>query len=123
LRASDVFLDASIYQAFGRTGLEAMACGCTSILPRTGGVGEYAIDGENALLVDTTDLEATYAALAGLARDPERVAMLQASAVLTAKRYSVMGAALSEYTLFAAAHRRRVGTRRASQVGIYPVTN
>jgi GT2 family glycosyltransferase/glycosyltransferase involved in cell wall biosynthesis len=117
LRESDVFLDASVYQAFGRTGLEAMACGCTSILPRTGGAAEYARDGENALLVDTLDLEATYAAMAGLARNPGRLAPLQANALLTAKRYSVMGAALSEYVLFAVAHRLRVGRGRASQVG------
>jgi GT2 family glycosyltransferase len=118
LRGADVFLDASIYQAFGRTGLEAMACGCTSILPRIGGAAEYAVDGENALLVDTTDLEATYAALAGLARNRERLAALQANAPLTARRYSVMGAALSEYTLFDAVHRIQAADRTSSQIGV-----
>lgn len=37
LRASDLFLDVSDYQAFGRTGLEAMACGCVPLLPLFGG--------------------------------------------------------------------------------------
>lgn len=32
----DVFLDFSSWQAFGRSGLEAMASGCVPILPRTG---------------------------------------------------------------------------------------
>ncbi len=53
LRDSDVFLDASVYQAFGRTGLEAMACGCVPVLPWHGGIREFARDGENALLADT----------------------------------------------------------------------
>ena len=34
---SDIFIDLSDYQAFGRTGLEAMASGCISILPTEGG--------------------------------------------------------------------------------------
>jgi len=38
LRCADVFLDMSIYQAFGRTALEAMACGATAVVPRLGGV-------------------------------------------------------------------------------------
>jgi glycosyltransferase involved in cell wall biosynthesis len=109
LRGSDVFLDASVYQAFGRTGLEAMACGCTSILPRVGGTTEYAIDGENALLVETTDLDSTYEAVASLARNPELVAELQAKGPRTAQGFSILGAALSEYTLFAAAHRQMSG--------------
>ena len=33
LRHAFLFIDASTYQAFGRTGLEAMACGCATILP------------------------------------------------------------------------------------------
>jgi len=33
LRNSDLFLDLSDYQAFGRTGLEGMACGCVPVTP------------------------------------------------------------------------------------------
>ena len=58
LRRSQLFIDLSEYQAFGRTGLEAMACGCTTILPEAGGSDEYAIDGSNCLRVDTGDREA-----------------------------------------------------------------
>ena len=35
LRDADVFLDMSVYQAFGRTALEAMACGATAVVPRS----------------------------------------------------------------------------------------
>ena len=36
MRAADVFLDLSDYQAFGRTAAEAMACGCVALAPRLG---------------------------------------------------------------------------------------
>jgi len=48
---ADVFLDGSDFQGFGRCGLEAMACGTACVLTGVGGVGEYARDGENALVV------------------------------------------------------------------------
>ena len=45
LAETDVFLDLSIYQAFGRTALEAMACGATAVVPRRGGVWEFVEQG------------------------------------------------------------------------------
>lgn len=114
LRNSDVFLDFSVYQAFGRTGLEAMACGCTSILPRHGGAHEFAVDGHNGLLVDTADEEGTYERLVELIEDAERIRELQANALLTAQSYSVLRAALSEYVLFEHEHAQRVNPSRAA---------
>jgi glycosyltransferase involved in cell wall biosynthesis len=71
-----VFCDFSSYQAMGLTAMEAMACGATAILPRDGGAGSFAIDGQNALVVDTSAAEAGLDALARLARDPELCARL-----------------------------------------------
>ncbi len=48
--AGDVFVDASVFQGFGRPALEAMACGTACVLTGVGGVTEYARDGENCLL-------------------------------------------------------------------------
>lgn len=109
LRGSDVFLDLSMYQAFGRTALEAMACGATSIVPRVGGVWEYAEPGVNALVVDTWNDEAVVRAIDGLAGDRARLRSLQDAALATARRYSVMRAAASEYVLFESEYRRRFG--------------
>lgn len=53
LRRSHIFLDLSDYQAFGRTGLEAMACGCPSVVPIQGGTGEYIEHGVNGYAVDS----------------------------------------------------------------------
>ncbi len=100
LRSSDVFLDLSDYQAFGRTGLEAMACGCATVLPSFGGTDEYAIDGENALVVDTADFAACVEAASALILDAELRARLQRAGYATAERYSIFQAALSEVTLF-----------------------
>ncbi len=55
LRQTDLFLDLSDYQAFGRTGLEAMACGAVSLMPLLGGAGEFVIHGENGFLVDVRE--------------------------------------------------------------------
>ncbi|HEX8207672.1 MAG TPA: polysaccharide pyruvyl transferase family protein [Solirubrobacteraceae bacterium] len=107
LRDADVFLDCSWYQAFGRTGLEAMACGATAVLPRIGGVREFARDGVNCLLADTWDLDATYATVATLVEQPELLRRLQEQALATPARFTPTRAALSAYALFCHEHDRR----------------
>lgn len=96
LREAHVFADLSDYQAFGRTGLEAMACGCAVVLPESGGVSEYAVDGENALVVDTTSGEAMRDALVRLTVDEELRSGLAERGIETAGRYSIERASLSE---------------------------
>ncbi len=107
LGSSHVFLDVSTYQAFGRTALEAMACGATAVVPRVGGVVEFARDGENALVVDTHGPEDAVRALSSLVKDREMLRSLQAEARRTASAYSIPRAALSEYLLFVEEYRRR----------------
>ena len=102
MRRSDVFLDLSTYQAFGRTGLEAMACGVVPLLPEVGGVGEYAIDGRNAVVLDGTDEDRVLAAVAGLAEEPERLRRMREAGRETAASFTVTRAALSQYACFAA---------------------
>jgi GT2 family glycosyltransferase len=105
LRDSDVFLDMSVYQAFGRTALEAMACGATAIVPNVGGAGEFVEHERNALAVDTFDARQVIAALRSLAEDAPRLQGLRQHARATAARHSIARAALSEYLLFERAHR------------------
>jgi len=96
LRAADLFLDLSDYQAFGRTALEAMACGCAVIVPRQGGAVEFAIDRQNALVVDTSSTDACIEAVNSLLRDPVTRLHLARQALLTASQYSIRRAVLSE---------------------------
>ncbi|MAR57145.1 MAG: hypothetical protein CMM93_08190 [Rickettsiales bacterium] len=95
LQASDIFLDLSDFQAFGRTALEAMACGCAVIAPQAGGVNTYATDEKDCLLVDTENEEACIAAACELVEDAmKRHAMAQAG-METGLRYSNHRSALS----------------------------
>jgi glycosyltransferase involved in cell wall biosynthesis len=114
LRTSDIFIDLSIYQAFGRTAVEAMACGCVPIVPVLGGASEFAVDGENAMVVDSSDETAVIEAALALADDRARLGAMRTAAIRTAGRYSVLGAALSEYVLLAAEHERLLGQSRAA---------
>jgi len=109
LRESDVFLDMSVYQAFGRTALEAMACGATAVVPSVGGVWEFVEHGGNALAVDTLSPDGAVRALGELVEDRALLDRLRAGARATAEGYSAVGAALSEYVLFARAHAARFG--------------
>jgi O-antigen biosynthesis protein len=101
MRRTDIFVDASAYQAFGRTGLEAMACGAVPLLPQLGGVHEYALDGENAVILDDGSPEEILAAVLALAASPARLAHMSDVGVRHARSFSVERAARSQLALFA----------------------
>jgi glycosyltransferase involved in cell wall biosynthesis/GT2 family glycosyltransferase len=96
LSKSHVFIDLSDYQAFGRTALEAMACGCVAVVPAHGGTDEYAIDGVNALVVDSLNEEDCLERITSLIADSNWLMRLQIEGLLTASRFTARGAALSE---------------------------
>lgn len=110
LRATDIFLDLSKYQAFGRTGLEAMACGCATILPDNCGTSEYATHRENALLVNPEKFDDMVAALQELVENPALRKTLARNGLATAARYSVRAAVISEMKLFLEAMQTREAT-------------
>ncbi len=95
LRDSDVFLDLSDFQAFGRTALEAMACGCAVIAPEKGGVHDYGRHDENLLLVNTEQMDACRTAADSLIDDPVLRQRLGETGINTALRYSIHEASLS----------------------------
>ena len=103
LRRSDIFIDASAYQAFGRTGLEAMACGAVPLLPQLGGVHEYAVQDENAVILDQDSPEQISAAVCALAGSPAQLARMSDAGVRDARRFSIQRAARSQLSLFAQA--------------------
>ena len=96
LRETDLFLDLSDYQAFGRTALEGMACGCVPVVPVLGGAAEFARDASNALVVDTRSDEEIMGAIGRfIETGPAGRAALRSEAILTALEYSVEKAAYS----------------------------
>ncbi|MEL6545982.1 MAG: glycosyltransferase [Myxococcota bacterium] len=103
LAHTDVFLDLSDYQAFGRTGLEAMACGAIPVLPALGGASDYVIDGVNGRLVDTSsELECLAVANELLSLSEQLFDGLRKNAIGTAIRYTKESAARSEIKLLKA---------------------
>ncbi len=107
MRRSDVFIDASAYQAFGRTGLEAMACGAVPLLPLLGGVHEYAVDNDNALILADGSPAAIADAVIALAKDPARLERMRRAGAARAQEFSVERAARSQLDLFSSVLRRR----------------
>jgi len=100
LKKSDVFVDFSTYQAFGRTALEAMACGCVALVPQRGGIDEFAIDGLNSIFVDTADEDAMFSALNDLLSNLENLERLSQESTKTAQIYSVDRSVRSILSMF-----------------------
>ena len=107
MRRCDVFIDFSAYQAFGRSGLEAMACGAVPVLPALGGVHEYAEHERNALIFHDDRPTAIAEGVLDLVADRERLQRLREEGLRTVTRFSIQQAAQSQLELFAAAIGRR----------------
>lgn len=95
LNEMDVFVDFSSYQAMGLTAMEAMSCGAAVIVPRAGGAASFAEDGENALIVDTSDERECYKALERLIVDHDLRLRLQCRAQVDVVRFSPENAAFN----------------------------
>lgn len=99
LQKSDLFVDLSDYQAFGRTGLEAMACGAFVLITKYGGIHEYARHQKNALIIDPfASIDISW--LAGVLNDKKIIEKMKQVSIITAASYSIHKAALSELFLF-----------------------
>ncbi|MCY4514447.1 MAG: glycosyltransferase [Candidatus Tectomicrobia bacterium] len=121
LREADIFIDLSDYQAFGRTGLEAMACGCAVVLPAVGGIYEYAVNGHNCLVTDTRSVDEMTESVLKLARESGTRAEIARNALVTASHFDIRRASLSELSVFrhawAARHARRTVRAREYRRG------
>lgn len=89
-RALDVVVHASTHaEPFGRTIVEAMACGRPVVVSNAGGAAEIFLDGIDAIGVPPNDADALAEAIARLARDPEMRRRIGAAARRTvAERFS-----------------------------------
>lgn len=101
LAASDVVLDASLYQGFGMLAIEAMASGVATVLTDNGGCREYAEDEVNCLLVPPRDVRALAEALQRLHHDPALRRRLGAAGRATAERFDWDGIAARHAEVYA----------------------
>ena len=87
-RAMDIVVSSSIQaESFGRTLLEAMACGKAVIGPNTGGIPEFVQHGHNGWLYDMGEVETLTAAVLTLLRDMSLRRRLGAAGRETAVRH------------------------------------
>jgi len=85
LNEVDIFVDFSTFQGLGLTAMESMACGVAVTVPSKGGTNTFARDGENSLVVDTSDPQACLLALQRLIDDHALRMKLQRNAIHSVK--------------------------------------
>jgi D-inositol-3-phosphate glycosyltransferase len=84
-RAADVFIQPSHFEAFGISIVEAMASGVPVIGAAVGGMRDFLVDGENALVHEPRSPQSTAIALNRLLSDPLLRAKLAAAGLRTAR--------------------------------------
>lgn len=94
MRNIDVFLDFSIWQAMGLSAMEAMASGCAVVVPNNGGTSDFCVDQHNALIVDSSDDDACFAAASRLVDDEALLVRLRQNATREICAYSQQRSAL-----------------------------
>jgi len=88
MRALDVLVNASSFEPFGRTVLEAQACGVAVVGTAAGGIPEFVLDGINGLLVPPEDPVALATQLERLLTDAPLRARLGAQSARDASNIS-----------------------------------
>ena len=68
---ADIFTDFSIHQAMGLSALEAMATGCSVIVPQNGGAVEFIHHRKNGIVVNTFDIHDSLNGLDELVKNDE----------------------------------------------------
>jgi len=88
LRAADLFVFPTENEAFGLSLVEAMACGLPAVTTGVGGIGDYAVHGVNAWIIEPGDRVAMIAAIERLLDDRELGSRLgQAACETVRERY------------------------------------
>ena len=60
LQRTDIFIDMSSYQAFGRTAAECMSSRCFPVVPMVGGSPELFVEGISGIAVNSTHLQEAF---------------------------------------------------------------
>jgi glycosyltransferase involved in cell wall biosynthesis len=99
-RGSDLFIDMSWWQAFGRTAVEAMACGCVPVMPGEG-AGSYVCDGGRVCRYhDGTDAAGYYDEVVSLVYNHTERLRMTAAGIARAKEFSIRRAATTLTEVF-----------------------
>ena len=105
LQKTDIFIDLSVYQAFGRTAAECMASGCVPVVPGEGGAIEMLDNGRAGISVNTSDHEVSYRAIRQLVeRGMMSLRQMKLHAGIKASEMSTEAAAKDVLFLFISEH-------------------
>lgn len=87
-RKSDIFISTSWWEGFGLPPLEAMACGCSVITSRSGGVNEFAIENHNCLMFEPRNVNELKTCLIDLILNSDRRLELSENGIKTSRMFS-----------------------------------
>jgi glycosyltransferase involved in cell wall biosynthesis len=113
-----IFVLPSEHEGWGLPAAEAMACGAAVVATRSGGVEDFAVHGENALLVPTRDPDALAGAVARLIEDDELRLRIARDGTQTATAMSWTSAVDDLEALLVASLDARTRTAMAAAAGL-----
>lgn len=87
-KSCDIFISTSWWEGFGLPPIEAMGCGCATIVSDSGGVNEYARPTENCLMYKPKDIEGLKNCLSILFNNPTMRHQLSMNGYNTAKKFN-----------------------------------
>ena len=88
LRDTDIYICNSEYESFGLPTLEAMTCGATVITADTGGMRDFVVDGENALVMKHHDEDDMKEKIERLINDRDLLHRIAKNGMETASKFT-----------------------------------
>lgn len=88
LRDTDIYICNSEYESFGLPTLEAMTCGAAVITTDTGGMRDFVVDGENALVIKHHDKDDMQEKIERLINNRELMHRVSKNGMKTASRFN-----------------------------------
>lgn len=113
--SADVYVEMSREHGFGRTGVEAMACGTACVLSDSGGIREYARHEENALIVQVGDVDGAVQQICRLLDDHNLRSHLIEAGLKTVQKFAEREAA-KDFLAIVDKAINRAGAERVSLV-------